>query len=138
MQVPALVAPVALSIVAAAGFFLVFLGCAALVRPPQVSAFLLRFAATPSRHYWELAVRAAVGFAFILASPQLPGSKAFLVAGLVLTGTTTVLAILPYRVHHAIAQKSVPIALPYLPVIGVVSLAAGLGVAWSVYAASVA
>ena len=133
-----LVAPVALSVVAATGAFLFWLGCTALFIPPRAKAFLLGFAATPSRHYAELAVRAVVGIAFMLAAPGLPVSPLFLVAGVVLIGSTAVLALLPYQVHLRFAQRSVPAALPYLPIIGVVSMAAGLGVAWSVYAASVA
>lgn len=129
---------VALSIVAAAGVFLVLLGVMALATPLRVEAFLLGFAATPLRHYLELAVRGAIGLAFILASPQLPGSVAFLAAGAVLVGTTAVMAVLPFRFHQAFAKRSVPRALPYLPLIGMASLAAGLALAWSVYAASVA
>jgi hypothetical protein len=138
MQPHALVVSVALSVVAVAGAFLALLGIAALVMPRRVKAFLLGFAATPLRHYSELAVRIVVGLAFILASPQLPASVAFLVAGAVLAGTTSVMAVLPFRLHQAFARRSVPAALPYLPLIGLASLLAGLAVAWSVYAASVA
>jgi hypothetical protein len=129
---------VALSVVAVAGGFLALLGVMALVTPLRISAFLLGFAGTPLRHYLELAVRFAVGLAFMLASPQLPGSGVFLAAGALLVGTTVVMAVLPFRLHQAFARRSVPSALPYLPLIGLASLAAGLAVAWSVYAASVA
>lgn len=129
---------VALSVVAVAGGFLTLLGVMALVAPARVKAFLLGFAGTPLRHRVELAVRIAVGGAFILASPRLPGPVLFLVAGTVLVGTTVVMAVLPYRLHQSFAKRSVSAVLPYLPVIGLASLAAGLAVAWSVYAASVA
>lgn len=138
MQAQALVESVALSVVAATGVFLILLGCTALLQPPKARSFLLGFAATPARHYAELAARTAIGIAFLLASPGLPGSTFYFVAGLVLTGTTAVLAVLPYRFHQTFARRSVPAAMQYLPLIGAVSLAAGLGVAWSVYAASAA
>ncbi len=138
MQTSALVTYLALSAVAAAGAFLALLGVMTFVTPLRVKAFLLGFAATPLRHYFELAVRIAVGLAFILASPRLPAPAAFLVVGIVLLGTTAVMAILPFRMHQAFAKRSVPSALPYLPLIGLASLAAGLAVAWSVYVASVA
>ena len=138
MQAQALVEPVALAVVAATGVFLVVLGCTALVQPPRAKSFLLGFAATRARHYAELAARTLVGIAFLLASPGLPGSTFFFVAGSVLIGTTAVMALLPYQYHRGFARRSVPVALPYLPLVGAVSLAAGLGLAWSVYAASVA
>jgi hypothetical protein len=138
MQPQALVALMALSVVAAAGVFLVVLGIMALATPRKVRAFLLGFAAIPTRHYFELGVRMTVGFAFILASPQLPASAIFFIAGAVLLGTTMLMAVLPFRLHQAFAKRSVPTAIAYLPLIGLAALAAGSAVAWSVYATSVA
>ena len=130
--------PVALSVVAVAGAFLAVFGILALITPLRVGAFLLGFAATPLRHCVELAVRVAVGLGFVIASPQLPAGAVFLVAGAVLVGTTAVLAVLPFRLHQAFARRAVPAALPYLPLIGIASLLAGLAAAWAVHVASVA
>lgn len=138
MQPQALVLSVALTVVAAAGGFLSLLGFMALISPTRVKVFLLGFAATPARHFAELVVRVAVGLSFMLASPQLPGSAAFHAAGAVLVATTAAMALLPFKVHQAFAKRSVPAALAYLPLIGLASLAAGLFVTWSAYAASVA
>jgi len=128
----------ALSVVALAGAFLLLLGLAALFAPPRAQSFLRGFAATPVRHYLELALRIAAGVAFMVTSSLLQWSQFFFAAGLVLVGTTAVMAVLPYKIHRAFAQRAVSSALPYLPFIGIVSLVAGSAVAWSAYAASVA
>lgn len=131
-------AALSLAVVAIAGAFLLSLGAATLVARPRAEAFLQGFATTPARHYLELVIRATVGAAFIGASPQLPSSGVFFTAGLVLLGTTAVMALLPYRFHKAFAKRSVSNVLPYLPLIGFASILAGSALTWAAYAASVA
>lgn len=138
MQPEVVAESVALLVVAATGMFLSLLGCMAFIARERAKAFLLGFAATPRRHYAELAVRMAVGLSLLMASPQLPWPWAYQVAGTVLVVTTAVIAMLPFRLHQAFARESVPRALAYLPLIGAVSLAVGVGIAWSVFSARVA
>jgi hypothetical protein len=125
----------ALALVACAGVFLVALGLAALLRPRLARTFLLGFAASPTKHYMELAVRFAVGCALVLASPALPGAMAFSLFGWVLLATTSLMLFIPWRKHRAFAQVSVPKALRYLPAVGLASLAAGVGTLWAVTSA---
>jgi hypothetical protein len=138
MHMPAFASFLALLVVAAAGVFLVLLGLFALLSPFRARSFLLGFAATPARHYAELSLRVTVGLAFILVAPQLAWGQVLFVAGVLLVGTTAIMAVLPYRLHQTFAQRAVPRALAYLPLIGVASLAGGLALAWSAFVASVA
>lgn len=126
---------IAITLVALAGAFLVALGLAALLRPARARNFLLGFAGTAAKHYAELAVRLAVGGALVLASPALPAAKAFYVFGWVLLASTGVMLLIPWRMHRAFAQASVPRALRFLPAIGLASVAAGAGALWAVLAA---
>lgn len=122
---------VAVAVVAAAGVFLAILGVAALVRPRWVARFLLGFAASGARHGLELACRVAVGAALIRAAPGMAGAAVIAAAGWILLGTTAVLLCVPWRVHRAFAQRTVPRALAFLPAIGVASIAAGAGLLWA-------
>jgi hypothetical protein len=129
---------VAIALVGIAGGFLVTFGVAALFAPLRVKTFLLGFAVTRLRHLLELALRLAIGMAFVLAAPRLPGSAAFVAVGAVLLATTLAMALLPFRLHKAFAERSVPAALPHLSLIGFASIVAGLAIAWAVYVAGIA
>lgn len=117
----------ALTIVLAAAAYLVLLGGAALFRPALAERFLGGHATTRGRHFLELALRMVAGAAFVVSAPRLAVGNAVAVLGWVLVGTSLVLAIVPWRVHQRFAAWSVPQVLRYLPMIGVASVAGGLG-----------
>lgn len=121
-----------MAIVAAAGLYLMALGSTALVAPSRASHFLLGFASSPLKHYLELAIRFLVGGAFVLAAPQLRFPGVFGFIGWILVATTVGLLIFPWRWHHRFARRVVPVALRFLPAIGVVSAVLGGLLLWAV------
>ena len=112
-------------------YFLV-LGAVSLVMPSRASSFLLGFATTSRKHYIELIARFLVGLALLTTAPRSSNSTALLAFGWLLLVTTGVMALVPWRTHQRFAQASVPRALRFLPLIGIASLAFGLGLAWAV------
>ncbi|MBX9855338.1 MAG: hypothetical protein K2Y26_07425 [Gemmatimonadaceae bacterium] len=118
---------VGLIIVLTAATYLVVLGGSALFRPALARQFLRGFATTQTLHFLELALRIVAGGAFIMSAPRLALGDAVAALGWVLVGTSLVLALIPWRLHQRFAAWSVPQALQYLPLIGVVALAGGLG-----------
>ena len=123
----------AIAIVVATGGFFSALGGASLLAPSHASRFLLGFADSPSKHYAELGFRFLAGGAFVLAAPNVLFPTAFNFFGWVLVATTMVLLLIPWRWHHRFAQRAVPEALRFLPVIGACSLALGVLVLVAVY-----
>lgn len=117
---------VAVVVLLLAGAYLLGLGIATATHPEQVRRFLSAHASSARTHFIELVVRMVVGVALLVASPRMHGSAAFRVAGLVLAGTTIVLAVLPWRVHHRFAAWSVPIASRRLLLLGVGAVGAGV------------
>ena len=113
------------AIILLTSIYFILLGLAALFRPKLVGLFLLAFAKTPARHYAELSVRLIAGAAFIAVAPSAPYPQFFAIIGRILVGTTALMIFLPWKLHDMIARRSVPKALPYLPFIGLVSLAFG-------------
>lgn len=111
-------------LVCAAGCYLVALAVLSLVRPARVAQFLEAHASTPTAHYAELALRLAVGAAFVGAAPVMAGTVVFDAFGRVIIGTTLVLLVVPWRVHQRFAQWSVPQATQRMWLLG---LAAGVG-----------
>jgi len=129
---------VSFALVALAGAFLFALGATALVRPPLARRFLLGFASSSTKHYLELGIRLLVGAAFISAAPSMVGTTVVSGAGWLLLVTTCVMFFIPWRVHRAFTQRTVPQALAYLPLMGLASLAAGATVLWAMFSAGAA
>jgi hypothetical protein len=114
-----------LGIVLLAGLYFVLLAAVALLAPTRAATFLLGFAGTARRHYLELALRSAVGGAFVLQAPQMRFAGAFALFGWTLLLTTVGLVAVPWRWHSSFAHRAVPYATRHLPLIGLASL--GLG-----------
>ena len=100
----------ALAVVVLAAGYLVALGAAALLAPRRAARFLLGFAATPARHYAELAARLGVGAALVVQAPRLPFTDAFALVGWVVLATTAGLLLVPWRWHRRFTH--VPLPLP--------------------------
>lgn len=126
--VTALADPTATVVVAATGLYLIVFGGFCLLAPAVTGRFLLGFASSPALHYLELALRLLVGAAFIRLAPRLPGAIGFLALGWILIGTTVVLSVIPWTWHRHFAQRSVPRALRYLPLLAGLSLVAGAAI----------
>lgn len=112
--------------VLAAAIYLILLGFGALLRPTPTKRFLEGFASSARVHFLELGLRLIAGAALLTSAPRMQFSALFTVFGWVLIGTTLVLAILPWRLHHRFATWSVPQATRYMPLFGAGSTAAGL------------
>ena len=123
----------ALCVVVAVGVFLAALGAASLLAPSHASRFLLGFAGSPSKHYAELVLRFLAGGAFVLAAPSVLFPAAFGFFGWVVVATTAGLLLIPWHWHHRFAQRAVPEALRFLPVVGASSVALGVLVLVAVY-----
>ena len=115
----------ALLVLSAAGLYGLVFGATALLGPEQAARFLLGFAGTPLRHYTELAIRAAVGFAAVVAAPLLSASAAFVAFGWVLLVSTAGLLLVPWHWHRRMAQRTVPLAARHLRPIGLAALLGG-------------
>ena len=113
------------AIVTLTGIYFLGLGCASMFMPAQAARFLLGFAGSASAHYLELLVRLVVGWAFLLHAPEMRYSVGFVVAGWVILVTTAGLLVVPWRWHHAFAQRAVPLAVRHIRLVGMASLVLG-------------
>ncbi len=118
----------ALALVLLAGLYLVGLGVAVLARPAAASRFLLGFAGSGPLHYLELLVRIGVGLAFLHRAPAMLLPAVFSAFGWVLVITSAALLLVPWQWHRRFAERAVPQALRFLPLIGICSLLLGGGV----------
>ncbi len=116
------------TLVFAVGIYLLVLGISALLRPETAKRFLGGHATTLPLHITELALRMLAGSALVLSAPRMAVSTAFLAFGWVLIGSSLLLALMPWRLHQRFAAWSVPRATQHMPLIGIGSVALGLGV----------
>lgn len=116
----------AVSVLYVTAAYFVFLGSAALFKPPLAQRFLLGFAESPRVHYLELMLRLIVALALLLHAPVMPYSQIFLGCAWMVLGTTLMLLLLPWQWHRAFARRAVPFANQYVRWIGAVSLVLGL------------
>jgi hypothetical protein len=120
----------ALIVVCLAGAYLVALGLAALFRRTLAENFLSGFATSSLLHFVEISIRIIVGAALVLAAPRLFPTILFTIVGWILVVTSVVMLFVPWELHRRFAAQSVPRALPFLSLIGVVSLVAGGALMW--------
>lgn len=122
------------AVVVLAGAYLLGFGVFAALAPSNASAYLRAFASTMRLHLLELLVRLAVGFALVGYAPHMGLGGVFRAFGWIVVATTLALAVLPWRWHQRFAERSVPAALRYLPLIALSSIIGGALVLWAVAA----
>lgn len=113
-------------VVLVAALYLIALGGGALVQPERTKRFLGGVAGSARIHFTELALRVLIGGALVLSAPHLAFRQALTIFGWVLIGSSLVLALVPWRLHHRFAAWSVPQATRHMPLIGIASIAGGL------------
>jgi len=127
VNIAAVLDAVTSAIILLVGVYFVTLGAMSLLAPAKAKNFLLGFAGSAFKHYLELSIRLIVGGSILVQARHLIYSDVFTLFGWILIGTTVCLLFIPWKWHRRFAEKAVPIAVGYLPIIGVASFALGAG-----------
>ena len=127
VNIAAMLDAVTFAIILLVGVYFVTLGAMSLFAPAKAKNFLLGFAGSAIKHYLELTVRLVVGGSIIVQAPHLIYPDALTLFGWILIVTTACLLFIPWKWHRHFAEWAVPIAVSYLPIIGVASFALGAG-----------
>ena len=120
------VAALATTILVLTAVYFIGLAVVAVVAPVRFDSFLLGFAQSPSVHWLEMAIRILIGLALWMKSPEMLLPIVFRWSGIVLVATSLLMLALPYRWHRRFAERSVPRALRYRPVLSAVSATIGM------------
>jgi hypothetical protein len=102
-----------------------------IVAPERIKRFFLGFATSSEKHYLEISIRLLIGAAFVISAPHARASLVFTIFGWVLLVTSVALLFLPWGWHHRFAQRSVPTAMRFLPVVAILSLVGGGFLLWA-------
>ncbi|WP_309602242.1 hypothetical protein [Sphingomonas sp.] len=115
----------ALAILWLACFYLLGLGLLILINRERAHRFLAAFAQTTRANWIESLLRMVVGIALVIAAPVLDHSALARLFGTFLAGTALLFVLLP-GLHQRFAAPAVAWAAPFLPVLGVASIAMAL------------
>ena len=108
--------------------YLAGLGLTILFARPRAHRFLAGFAQTPRANWTESVLRMLVGIAFIIAAPTLAHPRAVELLGGFLAGTALLLILFP-GLHRRFAAPAVASVAPFLPLLGIASIALALALA---------
>ncbi len=125
---PAPIVSGALLILWLACFYLLALGLLILFARARAHRFLAAFAQTPRANWTESILRFLVGGALIVAAPGLDHPLVARVAGVFLAATALMLVIFP-ALHRRFAAPAVESVAPYLPLLGIASIAMAVALA---------
>ncbi len=118
-------------VVWASAAYLLALGALVFIRPAIVHGFFGGFAVSWRINFLEAAVRLIIGLAFMAVSPEVKLPEVFFWSGAVLAVTAIPIMFL-YRLHKSQAVWVIPLTKRILPLMGVISIAAGALIVWAV------
>ncbi len=116
---------ISLLVVLLLALYFLTLGAVGLFAPAKAKSFLLGFAGSAAKHYAELIIRLIAGASIVLQAPNFLYPRVFSLFGWMIVATTLCLLFIPWKWHRRFAEKAVPIALGYLPIISIASLVLG-------------
>lgn len=106
--------------------YLLALGIGSLVARERAHRFLASFAQSPRANWTESLLRLLVGMAFVAAAPALDPPIVARTIGIFLAITAVMLTVFP-TLHRRFAAPAVASVAPFLPLLGIASIAlAGL------------
>jgi len=101
-------------IVVAFALFLLGLTAVTFAKRAFAERFFSAFASSARAHYTEQAVRLLVGASLVVASPAMWQSRLFWLVGWAIVLSSLVLMLAPWRWHHRLGKKVLPILIPRL------------------------
>ena len=116
------------------GILLVALPGLVLAKPAIAERFLMRFASSARTHYVEQAFRLLVGAALVALSPAMWQPDLFRLVGWAIVVSSAVLICVPWRWHHRLGKRVLPIVVRHRGLYAAGSLAFGALVLYGVFA----
>lgn len=111
-----------------ASLYLLGLGLTILFARSRAHHFLAGFARTPRANWIESVLRMLVGLAFVVAARRLDHPLAAQLFGAFLAGTALLLILFP-GLHRRFAAPAVASVAPFLPLLGIASIAMAVALA---------
>lgn len=121
-------------VVVAFGLSLIAFPGVAFAKPASAERFLTAFASSARTHYVEQVVRLVVGAALVVRSPIMWQPKMFWLVGWAIVVSSAVLLCVPWKWHHRLGERVLPLLLRHLRVYAVGSFLFGALLLYGVFA----
>lgn len=120
-------------VVVAFGLSLVAFTGVAFAKPAIAERFLAAFASSARTHYGEQVVRLAVGAALVVRSPVMWQPKTFWLVGWAIAVSSAMLLCVPWKWHHRLGERVLPLLLRHLRLYAAGSFAFGALLLYAVF-----
>ena len=121
-------------VVVAFGLSLIAFPGVAFAKPAIAERFLTAFASSARTHYVEQVVRVLVGAALVVRSPIMWQPKMFWLVGWAIVVSSAVLLCVPWRWHHRLGERVLPLLVRHLRLYAAGSFAVGALLLYGVFA----
>lgn len=125
---------VAAVVVVGFGLLLIVHTGVAFAKPAIAERFLMRFASSARAHYVEQIFRLLIGAALVVLSPAMWEPTMFWLVGWAIVVSSATLLCIPWRWHHRLGERILPIVVRNLRLYAVGSLAFGALLLYGVFA----
>jgi hypothetical protein len=112
-------------VVVAFGLALIAFPGVVFAKPAIAERFVTAFARSARTHYLEQVVRLLVGTALVVRSPIMWQPKMFWLIGWAIVAGSAVLLCVPWRWHHRLGERMLPLLVRHLRLYAVGSFALG-------------
>ena len=112
-------------VVVAFGLSLIAFAGVAFAKPAIAERFLTAFASSARTHYAEQVVRLLVGAALVVRSPIMWQPEMFWLVGWAIVVSSAVLLCVPWRWHHRLGERMLPLLVRHLRLYAAGSFAFG-------------
>lgn len=125
---------VAAVVVVAFGISLIAFPGVALAKPAIAERFLTAFASSARTHYVEQIIRLLIGAALVERAPTMWQPKIFWLVGWAIVVSSAVLLCVPWRWHHRLGERVLPLLVRHLRLYAGGSFAFGALLLYGVFA----
>jgi hypothetical protein len=119
-------------VVVSFGAFLIGLAVLIGIQPQLAERVLRSFASSARAHYTEQTLRLIAGGAIVVFAPSMRHPELFRVFGWLVTVTAVALLLLPWRWHHELGKRVIPLLVRYMKLFALGAFVLGLLVFYGV------
>ena len=121
-------------VVIAFGLSLIAFAGVTFAKPASAERFVTAFASSARTHYAEQVVRLLVGAALVVRSPVMWQPKMFWLVGWAIVVSSAVLVCIPWRWHHRLGERVLPLLVRHLGLYAAGAVAFGALLLYGVFA----
>ncbi|MEP0985657.1 hypothetical protein [Ekhidna sp.] len=115
------------------GLYLVLLLAIAAIKKNTAIRYFSTFASTAKAHYLEQIIRIIIGSSLLIFSSEMLGTWYYYYFGWLLVGTSILLLIIPWQVHHRFGKWAIPLTIKYIWLYASIAAILGMIILYAIF-----